>query len=94
MNWCCVQFQNHYATAGEMGLSILVGRDNSGNPEFTLQCRAIDLDVQNIPITDFPITTVLDSRILFCPWCGRNLRKWYRKDIDALYRANLKISDI
>ena len=91
MKWCCVGFKSHYESAGERGHSILIGRDSMENPDITMQYRAIDPNEQ-LPVTEFPISTVMDIRIVFCPWCGQNVERWYAKHVDELYRPGLKIS--
>jgi hypothetical protein len=91
MKWCCIGFQSHYDTAGERGHAILIGRDSMGQPEITMQYRAIDPS-ETLPVTDIPISTVVDIRIVFCPWCGQNVETWYGKDVDTLYRDGLKIT--
>ena len=91
MKWCCIGFQSHYDTAGERGHAILIGRDSMGQPEITMQYRAIDPS-EKLPVTDIPISTVVDIRIVFCPWCGQNVETWYGKDVDTLYRDGLKIT--
>jgi len=94
MKWCCAIFEGEYKSAGERGSSILIGLDYFGNPEFTLQHRAADNSIEQIPNTNFPIAWVSEARIFFCPWCGRELKNWYRKDLDNLYRPDLKIPDM
>ena len=92
MKWCCIGFKGNYEMAGQRGTSILFGRDSLGAPEVTLQCRAVDKG-QEAPIkSDNPISIVTDIRIVFCPWCGRDVEKWYRKEVDDLFRPDLKIT--
>lgn len=77
--------------AGHQGAGLLVGRDSLGEPEFMMQYRVMDTG-QEIDFTSAgPIALVVDVRLVFCPWCGRNLEKWYRNIIDDLYRPHLKI---
>lgn len=91
MKWCCIGFKSHYESAGERGHAILIGRDSMGNPEITMQYRALD-PTDELPVTDFPISAVMDIRIVFCPWCGQNVEAVYGKHIDDLYRPGLKIT--
>lgn len=41
--------------------------------------------------TPIPLSTVVDVEIVYCPWCGKNVRKWYSKNVDELSRDGLKI---
>ncbi len=93
MKWCCVGFKAHYQQAGQQGSSILVGRDSLDAPEVTLQCRVVDSGQEgSITSEKHPVSIVTDIRIVFCPWCGRNAEKWYRKEVDNLFRPDLKIT--
>jgi len=92
MKWCCITFKDWYETAGERGTGILVGRNSVGKPEFIIQHRAVDREITLLPPTDYPVTTTSEFHISYCPWCGRQLDKWYGKYVDELYRPNLKIS--
>lgn len=93
MKWCCPAFEGWYEAAGERGFAILVERDSAGKPEFILQHLAFDREVESLPETEFPMSVVSEVRIGYCPWCGRQLDKWYGKYVDDLYRAGLKIID-
>lgn len=90
MKWCCLTFKVWYDAAGKRGLAVLVGRNSSGQAEFLMQQRAIDRTVQSLPVTEYPISLVSDICIVYCPWCGRNLKKWYGKYIDELDRPNFR----
>jgi len=91
MKWCCLTFRSWYEAAGERGIAVLMGRNSDGDPEFVIQQRAIDKNIESLPVTDYPISIVSDVRITYCPWCGRHLRKWYGKHVDELYRPDLRI---
>jgi hypothetical protein len=91
MKWCCIGFKSHFDCGGERGHAILIGRDSLGKPEITMQYRALN-PLDELPVTDFPISTVMDIRIVFCPWCGQNLETFYGKHVDDLYRPGLKIT--
>jgi hypothetical protein len=92
MKWCCLGFQSHYEAAGQQGHAILIGRDSMGKPEITMQYRAIDAGKELLIESEIPIATVMDIRIVFCPWCGRNGEEWYGDEVDSLYREGLKIA--
>jgi len=91
MKWCCLPFKGWYEGAGERGAAILVGRNRVGDPEFILQHRAVDKEVESLPDPEFPMSIISEVSINFCPWCGRNLNKWYGKNVDELYRPGLKM---
>jgi hypothetical protein len=93
MKWCCLGFQSHYRAAGRSGQAILIGRDSSGAAEIVMQYRAVDVGNEGRLHSDIPVATVLDIRIVFCPWCGRNAEEWYGQHVDSLYREGLKIRD-
>ena len=94
MKWCCVGFKLGYEAASQRGTAYLIGRDAFGKPEFILQFRAFDEDKEFPSIDlDFPVSTVIDIRILFCPTCGCNLEKQYGRYVDSLHRKDLRISE-
>lgn len=92
MRWCCISFKGWYEEAGKRGTGILVGRNSDGKPEFIIQHRAVDKEIALLPPTDYPVTTISELWISYCPWCGRQLDEWYGKNVDELYRPGLKIS--
>jgi hypothetical protein len=92
MKWCCLTFKSWYEAAGERGFTILVGRNTQGKPQFVLQHRAVDKEVEDSINTEYPLSLVSDIYISYCPWCGRNLGKWYGNSVDALFRSGFKVS--
>lgn len=92
MKWCCLTFKSWYEAAGERGFAILVGRDSAGKPQFTIQHRSVDVEMEDLVKTETPLSLVADIQIDYCPWCGRKLDKWYAKNVDDLYRPDLKIT--
>jgi hypothetical protein len=90
LQWCCKGFEWYYQQAGERDFAMLVGRDEQGDPVFILQHRAIRMG-DSLESTEVPLSLVSETRILFCPWCGRSLVRWYRKAIDQLARPGLRI---
>ncbi len=92
MKWCCPGFEAFYNNAGQQGAGILVGRDSIGEPEFTMQYRAADAGERLAISSEGPILSVVDIRMQYCVWCGRNLDKWYGSKVDVLYRPSLKIT--
>jgi len=95
MKWCCLGFEANYGNAGQRGMSILVGRNYEGRPEFTLQFRTVDKGNEQFISSSnetIPISLVEDVGMCYCPWCGRDLEKWYGDYVDSLYRPDLKIT--
>jgi len=93
MKWCCYPFEGWYGEAGRRGVGILVGRDSTGKPKFTLQYRAIDQGDERLIISEKPISPVVEVGLQFCPWCGRDLERWYAAHVDELYRPSLAIGN-
>ena len=91
MKWCCIGFKAHYESAGQRGAAYLVGRDSLGAPEFMIQYRAVDKGDETHVQTDIPASIIVDARIVFCPHCGVNLAKFYKNEIDSLYRDGFEI---
>lgn len=92
IKWCCPGFEANYDKAGERGLGVLIGRDSTGRPEFTLQFRVVDKGAEQSVNSEAPISLVEDIGMCYCPWCGRDLTKWYGDNVDDLYKPDLKIS--
>jgi hypothetical protein len=92
VNWCCEAFKNSYDLAGDRSIAVLVDRCSDGGPEFILQSRAFEKGQEPPDLsTAVPMSLMTESHMQFCPWCGRNLAKWYRKAIDVLIRPGFKI---
>lgn len=88
--WCCLGFQGHCEVVGERGTAIFTALDYAGDYQFFFQHRAIEQD-WTIPVTDFPVSTVTDTVIQYCPWCGANLADFYRGRMEALDRSDLRV---
>jgi hypothetical protein len=93
IRWCCQTFRSYYEAAGQRGLGIVVEEGEVG-PGFLIQCRSIEpKDEQafkafNAP---FPVSLVTQTGMLFCPWCGKNLRRRYGRHVKVLARPDLSI---
>jgi hypothetical protein len=44
-----------------------------------------------MPHTDFPLSSVSEVHIRFCPWCGAELKKSYRGSFLELDRSELRV---
>ena len=90
MNWCCMGFEGHCLAAGGRGFSVLVSTRDGPAPSFILQHRALDPGAE-VPPSTSPLSFVSDVKIRFCPWCGVNLSKWYRRTFGELDRSDLQV---
>jgi|SRR5579883_1539958 hypothetical protein len=94
MNWCCVGFKSAYDGAGRRGFAILVEPDATLGPRFIWQHRALEMGDENKLAAlklEFPLSVVTDTGLLFCPWCGKNLRTFYGRHAAELSRPGLEI---
>jgi hypothetical protein len=91
MKFCCTAFEYFAGMAGARGFGIFTTKSLNPKGAFVLQHRALD---EGAPGPDSPsrmsIVSELQSQI--CPWCGVNLMKIYRQNLDELDRSDLKIS--
>ncbi len=93
MKWCCPVFKSWYENAEFRRFAFLVESSESGKPEFIVQYKSVeDKDIDKLPILNLPITITGQLRIVYCPSCGKNLEKMYKKQVGELSRPNLKIS--
>ncbi len=91
MKWCCVSFKANYEAAGDRGFALLVERDADGDPRFLIQHRAMKLGEEQKTGTTVPVSLVSQTGLRYCPWCGRRLARWYKRQVDALTRPGLGI---
>jgi hypothetical protein len=82
IKWCCEWMKEMHARYGERGFGALVSTD-LGVTRFLLQCRIADKGKELLVKGpgDFPISLVEEMAMSFCPACGVNLEKFYRKQI-------------
>ena len=52
---------------------------------FLLQHRAIEPDAP-MPRYDHPMSVVSQTGASYCPWCGKDLMKWYNDHLEELAR--------
>lgn len=91
IRWCCQSFEIAYRSAGQRGFAILVGMDTVVGPYFIWQHRAVDKGREAEVQGPFDSNIVTDTGLLFCPWCGRNLKRFYHRSADRLVRAGFEI---
>ena len=90
MKWCCKVFQGWFEEAGKRGLGVFSSTRDGSEPAFILQYRALDPG-SPVPNTGFPLSSVSEVHIHFCPWCGANLKKAYRDTLRELDRSELQV---
>jgi len=94
IKWCCLGFQSNYQyhQPGERGSAILFGRDSQKHLEVVLQVRSVEITMErDLPNTAVPIALCTDVRILYCPWCGKNLEDYYDEWADLLMHSGFRI---
>lgn len=86
LNWCCAGFEGHLYTRGGRGFAIHVQPYKSVDSDFILQFRSVNPgDEHELADVRVPVTLLGEVGFQYCPWCGRNVREWYRGSLQALY---------
>ena len=81
MKWCCLPFQSHKENAsGSRGFAIAFGKRETGENECILQFRSVNQGEEKSVSSAVPLSLMEEIRIQYCPWCGRELMKWYKKN--------------
>ena len=94
MDWCCIGFKAQYENAGNRGSAVLIGRNYSGGPEFTLQFRAVSQGYEASIVSDGALRSlVTDVGLRFCPWCGVFLADYYGVAVGVLYRSGFRVGE-
>ena len=84
IKWCCRTLRDSVSESGRRGLAIFL--NDVGDPAFfVIQFRAIEPGAPD-PESESPLTLGVETGIRFCPWCGTNLLRFYRKHLKALAR--------
>ena len=89
-------FQGNYQQAGKRGFSVLIEKDDDGGTRFLMQSRAVEQADQDrfythLSQTDFPVSVVIQSGMLFCPWFGTNLQQFYGSRVEELNRPGFSV---
>lgn len=53
-------------------------------PMFVLVCRSVDRENFGKFVAAVPISLESELAIQFCPWCGKNLARFYRNHLEQL----------
>jgi hypothetical protein len=91
MKWCCAGVENAFLEAGRRGVGFFVAESRSARPTFVLQFRAMAAGAVPPDPSDSHLTLVTDLAISYCPWCGKRLDRFYRKQLESLERPELQI---
>ena len=90
MKWCCGVMKAYYDMAGERGFSVNVS-DEGGHYNFMLLHYSMERGKDLLIKTDDPISLVTETGIQYCPWCGKKLEKFYKKDLPSLVRKEFGV---
>jgi hypothetical protein len=78
--------------AGKRGFGLFAScQDDSKQPVFVVQHRALDADAKPPTFAPSPLSLVSDLIIQFCPWCGTKLDEFYREIARKMDRSSLKV---
>ena len=93
MKWCCEGFKTFFSFAGERGFTVFAKRSDL----MVLQCRAVNkgeerLFAEAIKKAPVPISIVQELPIRYCPWCGREISRYYKNSIESITRNDMGIS--
>ena len=84
MKWCCYAFEGNFGNGNQRGVVVKVIKENDGEVSFIHHFRSVEKGKEKNVKSEVPISYTIEPRILFCPWCGRNLAKHYKKQIEEL----------
>lgn len=89
MRFCCRDIEELHRNSGLREFSVFTARYPDGFV-FVLQHRALDPDALP-PFTESPMSAVSELPLTFCPWCGVNLKLFYRDLLQELDKSELKL---
>ena len=90
--WCCLGFKGHFESEDNRGSCVVIERDSDGRCYFRFRYRGIAKKDEARLDSSIPVSIVHELRLVFCPWCGRRLHRWYRKELDQLISASERLS--
>ncbi len=92
MKWCCRWFRDAVSNAGHRGMGIFVDDSHGAGTRFVMQFRAMEPDAEPPTYTADRLSLVTEHPLQFCPWCGRAVKRFYRRNLAALTRPDLSIT--
>jgi hypothetical protein len=89
------RFSGELYICGRTGLCSSSGKGDDLEARFLIQSRAVakqDQERLKIASADVPVALLTETGLAFCPWCGVNLARFYRKRLAELDRPGLSIT--
>lgn len=86
VDWCCPGFKDSYLSGKQRGHNVLCTKSDADFWSY-MHFRPIDrrvLDWLDSQPGAPPFSTLMEVGIRFCPWCGVNLEKWYRNQLETM----------
>jgi hypothetical protein len=100
MKYCCDDFETAYKTYPKRGISVLTREyQYVEEPTFILLFVSVDqddekilkkLDESGLPI---PYSIATERVIMYCPWCGQNLSRFYKKNWKNMMKRTIMDDD-
>jgi hypothetical protein len=89
MTFCCGAFKSNFEMAGTRGFAVFSVLFDKGEVAFIIQNRAMEPGA-DAPVTSSPLSLISEIHIHFCPWCGKQLDRFYGAD-PTIMRPDLKL---
>lgn len=96
MKYCCEGLKGAAENAEKAGLSVVINNELANEQFFQLVFRSSSVGDDEIIMkhlkekTDIPkLILGQQATIIYCPWCGKKLLKFYKKDLDSFSNAIL-----
>jgi len=87
MKFCCVGYKSNLnENKNDRTSRISVEFDENEKARFYLEIRSVMSSDQKKLNTDIPIAIVTRVQIQYCPWCGKKVEKFYKKNIKEFKR--------
>jgi len=89
MKWCCESFQNSFNNKNNRGFAYIIEKLTSDDElYFFIQFRAVEEGKQQELKSNTPVSIEGKECIWFCPNCGKNLKKFYKKSMKEMVAQN------
>jgi hypothetical protein len=89
MTFCCDAFKANFEMAGTRGFGVFSVKLDKNGVAFIVQNRAMESGA-DAPVTSSPLSLISEMHIRFCPWCGKELDRFYGAN-PAIMRPDLKL---
>lgn len=87
MDWCCAGLKANYENFKDLGFRVVFSRNDFGEKKVTLQHKSVDFEEYEREASSLRVLLVSEVQIVFCPWCGVDLEKYYDDFYDDLIHA-------